>query len=139
MGDTQTVPLVHGPQDLTTAWCDAAIGARLGGAHVTDVRLEPVGTGQVADTVRLHLTYDRPGAGPPTLVAKIPSADETSFEGARATRTYEIEATFYRTLAADLPLRTPECWYAAHDGETNAYVVLMEDVAPARKGDQMHG
>jgi hypothetical protein len=139
MGAISTVPLVHGPHDITAEWCDAAFGDRLGGAHVTAVRLEPVGTGQVADTVRIHLTYDRPGAGPPTLIAKIPSADETSFEGARATRTYEVEATFYRTLAAELEIRTPVCWYAAHDVDTNAYIVVLEDVAPATQGDQMHG
>ena len=47
-------------------------------------RTDPVGTGQVADTIRIHLEYDPPGAGPPTLVAKVPSADETSRAGAAA-------------------------------------------------------
>src|SRR5215204_139088 len=84
MGNARTVPLIHGPQDVTAEWCDVALADRLGGAHVTAVRLDPVGTGQVADTVRIHLTYDRPDAGPPTLIAKVPSADVTSFEGARA-------------------------------------------------------
>ncbi len=139
MGATGTVPLVHGAQDVTAAWCDAALADRLGGAHVTAAAITPVGTGQVADTVRIHLTYDRPGAGPATLVAKIPSNDATSFEGARATRTYEVEASFYRDLAASLPVRTPECWYANHDQATNAYVVVLEDVAPAQQGDQMRG
>ncbi len=133
------VPLVHGPDDVTAEWCDVALADRLGGARVTAVRLTPVGTGQVADTVRIHLTYDRPGAGPPTLIAKIPSADTTSFEGARATGTYLIEASFYRELAASLPVRTPDCWYAHHDPTTNAYIVVLEDVAPAEQGDQMRG
>ena len=139
MGDTRTVPLIHGPQDITAQWCDVALADRLGGAHVRAVRLDPVGTGQVADTVRIHLTYDRPGAGPPTLIAKIPSADPTSFEAARATRLYEVEASFYRDLAGQLPVRTPACFYAHHDLETNAYIVVLEDVAPAEQGDQMCG
>jgi hypothetical protein len=139
MGDSRTVPLIHGPQDVSAEWCDVALADRLDGAHVTAVRLEPVGTGQVADTVRIHLSYDRPGAGPATLIAKIPSADETSFEGARATGTYMIEASFYRDLAASLPVRTADCWYAHHDPETNAYIVVLEDVAPAEQGDQMRG
>jgi len=139
MGATRTAPLVHGPGDVTAEWCDVALADRLGGAHVTAVRLDPVGTGQVADTVRIHLTYDRPDAGPATLIAKIPSADVTSFEGARATRTYEVEASFYRDLAGQLPVRTPACWYAHHDVETNAYIVVLEDVAPAEQGDQMRG
>jgi len=143
MGTTDTgpgaVPLVHGAQDVTAGWCDLALAPRIGGAHVTDVRLEPVGTGQVADTVRLHLSYDRPGAGPPTLVAKVPCEDATSRAASRATRTYEIEASFYRDLAAELPVRTPECWFAAHDLDTDAYIVVLEDVAPAEQGDQMRG
>lgn len=139
MGDIDTVPLVHSAADITAAWCDAALRPRLGAARVVAARTDPVGTGQVADTVRIHLEYDPPGAGPATLVAKVPSADETSRAGAAATRTYEVEASFYRDLAGELPVRTPECWYAAHDMATNAYVVVLEDVAPAVQGDQMRG
>ena len=69
----------------------------------------------------------------------MPAADETSRAGARFSRTYEIEASFYRDLAPDLPVRTPDCHHAAHDPETDGYVVLLEDVAPARQGDQMDG
>lgn len=139
MGQIETVPLVHGADDITAAWCDAALAPRLDGGRVIGARTAPVGTGQVADTVRIHLDYDPPGVGPPTLVAKVPSADETSRAGAAATRTYEVEASFYRDLAAELPVRTPECWYTAHDPVTNAYVVVLEDVAPAEQGDQMAG
>lgn len=116
-----------------------ALAGELDGATVTDVVLTPVGTGQVADTVRVALTYDRPNAGPATLVAKVPAADDTSRAAARLTRTYEIEASFYRDLAADLPVRAPVCHHAAHDPETDAYVVLLEDVAPAEQGDQLAG
>ena len=93
---------VTGVQDLTPEWCTGVLDAA-----VTDLRVEPVGTGQVADTVRLFLDYDPPGAGPPTLIAKVPAAEEDSRTAARLTRTYEIEASFYRDLAANLPVRTP--------------------------------
>ena len=139
MGDLDTVPLVHGADDLTVDWCNAAFGDRLGGRRVVGLRIVPVGTGQMADTVRLHLEYEEPGDVPATLVAKVPSADETSRASAVTTRTYEVEASFYRDLAADLPVRTPDCWYAHHDPATNAYVVVLEDVAPAQQGDQMRG
>ena len=135
-----TVPLVQGADDLTVDWCNAALGPSLAGGRVVAVTARPVGTGQVADTVRLQLTYDGAGTpGPATLVAKVPSADETSRAGARFSRTYEIEASFYRDLAPSLPVRTPTCHHAAHDPETDGYVVLLEDVAPARQGDQMEG
>ncbi len=138
--ESVTVPPVQGADDLTVEWCNAALARTTGGAgRVVDVRTEAVGTGQVADTVRLHLTYEPPGAGPATLVAKVPASEETSRTGARLTGTYEIEASFYRDLAPVLPVRTPYCHHAAHDPVTDAYVVLLEDVAPARQGDQMAG
>jgi len=139
MPDAPAVPLVTGAADLTAEWCAAALGPGLDGATVTGVRTEAVGTGQVADTVRLYLDYDPPGAGPATLVAKVPAAEEESRAGARLTRTYEIEACFYRDLAPHLPVRTPRCYHAAHDPDTDAYVVLLEDVAPAEQGDQLRG
>ena len=78
----EPVPPVTGVSDLTPEWCTAALAGTTGGAVVTDVGIELVGTGQVADTVRLHLTYEPAGAGPATLVAKVPAADDTS-RGAR--------------------------------------------------------
>lgn len=59
--------------------------------------------------------------------------------GARFGRTYETEASFYRDLAAELPVRSPGCYHAAHDPESDHYVVLLGDVAPAEQGDQMAG
>ena len=80
----EPVPPVTGVNDLTPAWCTAALAATTGGAAVTDVGVELVGTGQVADTARLRLTYEPAGAGPATVVAKVPAADETSRGGGRA-------------------------------------------------------
>lgn len=133
------VPLVRGIDDVTPAWCGAALAGRLGEAAVVAVEAAPVGTGQVADTYRLALAYDPPGAGPATLVAKVPAAAEASRAAAAATRTYEVEAGFYRELAPSLPVRVPECWHAHHDPGTGAYAVVLEDVAPACQGDQLAG
>ncbi|CAN5741185.1 MAG: phosphotransferase [Ilumatobacteraceae bacterium] len=127
-------PPLTGAGDLTAEWLSAALGT-----VVTGVTLEPVGTGQVADTVRIGVDYAEAGTGPATVIAKVPAAEEASRAGARLTRTYEIEASFYRDLAPGLPVRTPHCHHAAHDPETDAYVVLLEDVAPATQGDQMAG
>ena len=117
--ESVTVPLVQGADDLTVEWCDAALAGTLGVGRVVAVRTEAVGTGQVADTVRIHLTYEPPGAGPATLVAKVPAAEETSRAGARLTGTYEIEASFYRDLAA---------------GAAGAHAVLLP--RGPRRGDQ---
>ena len=111
----------------------------LDGARVTDVDLEPVGTGQMCDSVRLTLRYDRATDAPPTVVAKLPAADETSRATAKALRSYENEVRFYQQLAPDLPVRTPTVFHADIDVETASFVLLLEDLAPGRPGDQLAG
>jgi hypothetical protein len=124
---------------LTAGYLTGALAAHLEGGAVTAVRAEPVGTGQVADSFRLHLAYDGPAQLPPTMVAKVPAAAAASRGAARAFRTYEIEASFYAEVAADLPVALPVCYFAAYDPEPDEYVVLLEDLAPAEPGDQLTG
>jgi hypothetical protein len=139
---------VAGGGDLTAEFLTRALAGRLAGAAVRTVELAGVGTGQVSDTYRLHLTYDpadnngrRPGAPalPATMIAKVPAADPASRAAARAFRTYEIEASFYRELAPGLPVALPECFYSGYDAALDEYVVLLSDLGPAEPGDQLAG
>lgn len=131
--------MIDGADDLTAQWVGAAMARHTGGARVTSIQRTPVGTGQVADTYRLELTWDPEGAGPATLIAKVTAADETSRGAAALTRTYEIEHAFYRDLAHTLEVRSPRCYHCDHDAPGNRYVLLLEDLAPARQGDQIAG
>jgi hypothetical protein len=126
------------PAALTPEWLSAALDA-----PIADVALTPVGTGQMCDSIRLHLTYE-PGAPtdrarPATVVAKLPAADPTSRATALALRNYEIEVRFYQDLAPHLPIRTPRVHYADIDVATASFVLLLEDLAPAQQGDQLAG
>jgi len=127
-----------GLADLTVDWLNRALRdagfGRLCGATVS-----PIGTGQIADSARLGLEWETPGAGPASLVAKVTAASEASRAAGVATRTYEVEVGFYSDLGAALPVRTPACYWAAYDAPTAAYCVLLEDVAPAVQGDQIAG
>ncbi len=130
---------VPGAAGLTADWLTRALAGRLDGATVTAVAAAPVGTGQVSESVRLRLRYDRPVGLPDTMVAKVPSPDPSSRAAARAVRTYEIEASFYQHLAGGLPVALPGCYFTAYDSAADEYVVLLEDLAPARPGDQLAG
>ena len=69
------------------------------------------------------LTYDRPTDAPPTIVAKLPAADETSRATALSLRSYENEVRFYQQLAPGLPMRTPARVLRRHrrrDGQLRA-------------------
>lgn len=129
------------PEALTPEWLTAALTASgtLAGARVVAAEHRPLGTGQMCDSVRVRLTYDVPGAGPATLVAKLPAADENSRAAAVTYRTYEKEVRFYQELADRLPVRMPRLHYADLDVPSGSFVLLLEDVAPAEPGDQLRG
>jgi Phosphotransferase enzyme family len=93
----------------------------------------------MAQSVRLFIGYDGPSDGPASLVAKFPSTDENSRSIGRSLRAYEIEAGFYRELAATVAVRAPACHLVAFDPETHDFVLLLEDLAPAEAGDQIEG
>ncbi|WP_168221267.1 phosphotransferase [Actinomadura sp. WMMA1423] len=128
-----TGPL-SGAAALTATWLTGALGT-----EVAAVRTEPVGTGQVSDSLRLHLAYAGDTALPPTMVAKVPAADPSSRAAARAIRTYEVEASFYAEIADRLDAGIPACYLSAYDPELDEYAVLLADLAPARPGDQLAG
>jgi Phosphotransferase enzyme family len=134
-------PIADTPEDLTPSWLTAALTASrvLDGARVLQATSHPIGTGQMCDCVRLDLHYDRPTDAPSTIVAKLPAADETSRATAKALRSYENEVRFYQELAPELPIRTPHAYYADIDVESASFVLLLEDLAPARQGDQLRG
>ena len=113
----------------------------LGGVSVVGVQSQWVGTGQMARSVRLSLTFDRepPEGAPASVVAKVPAGDERSRATSAALRNYEIETSFYRELAPTLPVRAPRCYHVAHDPGPDEFVLVLEDLAPAEQGDQLAG
>ncbi len=117
---------------------EAALAPHLGGARIVAMRAETIGTGQMSESRRLHLEYDG-ATGPATIVAKFPSLDPTSRTTGRAVRGYEIEARFYRDLRPHLGAEAPRCWHAWRDEETDDFLLLLEDLAPCRQGDQLTG
>lgn len=135
------IPIAPTPSALTADWLTSALagGGHLKGARVTSVSLHPLGTGQMCDSVRVALSYDRAAAGPTTLIAKLPATDPTSRATAMALRSYEKEVRFYQQLAPHLPVRTPSAYCAQIDLPTAAFVLLLEDLAPAAPGDQLAG
>ena len=127
------------PEALTASWLTDALGASgvLDGQAVTDVVQTPVGTGQMCDSLRLALTYDRDTDAPATMVAKLPAADLTSRATALSLRSYENEVRFYQQLADGLPMRTPRTPPTSTSPPPGSS--LLEDLAPAQQGDQLAG
>lgn len=125
--------------DLTPALLTELLARHSGGATITAVQAETVGTGQMATCLRLALGYDSPAAGPASVIAKLPSLDPASRAVASALRCYEIEVNFYRKLRGDLAVRTPAVFHTELEVADTDFLLLMEDVSPAHQGDQLVG
>jgi hypothetical protein len=132
-----TVP--RGISDLTAGWLTDTLEAVADGARVTDLFAVPIDHGRLSDSVRLVPTWDRPTPAPASVVAKVPSSDESSRAVGFATRTYELEAAFYNELATTVWVDRPVCHAAHYDLDQEQYVVLLEDMSPAAAGDQVAG
>lgn len=122
---------VH-PDDITDDWWNAVIGR-----VPSRWRWEPIGTGQVGDSVRFTLDFpDEPGV---TLAGKFAAADPTSRATAAMLGLYAKEVRFYRDLAPQLPIRTPRTFAADMAEDGTSFVLLFEDLGPARGGNQLAG
>ncbi len=133
-------PAIVTPGEVTADWLTEALRAKDIHATVSDVAMETVGTGQLGETRRFHLHY-APGApadAPASLVGKFPSDDANAANTGREMGFYRSEVMFYRELAHRSAIYTPAVYVAELDAENN-FVLLLEDLAPARQGDHMQG
>ncbi|MGQ7829819.1 phosphotransferase family protein [Altererythrobacter sp. Z27] len=129
------------PDDVTGDWLAERLreAKLLGNGRITAVRWEAIGTGQVGDSVRFHLEYDAPDAGPATLAGKFPAADPTSRGTAAMLGLYAKEVRFYRDVAPQLEVRVPATYAAEVSEDGGSFILLFEDLAPQRGGNQLEG
>lgn len=121
------------PDEITDALWDAVLGR-----VPVRWRWEPIGTGQVGDSVRFTLDF-ADGEGPRTLAGKFAAADPTSRGTAAMLGLYTKEVRFYRDLAPRLPIRTPRTMFAEIAEDGASFCLLFEDLGPARGGNQIAG
>jgi hypothetical protein len=129
------------PTTIDAPWMTAALeeAGVARGATVTGCELAGfIGTGQMSRNARFRLVWDDPAGRPATVVGKFPSSDPTArasgFNGA-----YRNEWTFYTQLEPTVRVRAPRCYVARYDEAAPDFVILMEDLAGSRQGDQFEG
>jgi hypothetical protein len=135
------LPPVVSPDEVDARWLTGILTSAgvLGSGRVTGVTREPCGTGQLADSYRFTLDYDRPGIGPATVVAKFASEDAASRDYGRRSGFYRTEIRFYNEIAGGLGMSLATPIHAALAENETDFVLLMEDLAPARSVDQLVG
>jgi hypothetical protein len=120
------------PEGLTDSWLSSMLQ--------TDVKVgatSRIGDGLVGMNIRLELASD--GSIPSSLIAKLPSPDPVSRATGIALRNYEREVCFYLEVAPTVDIRVAHCYHAEWHPDSGDFVVLMEDLAPARQGNQIAG
>ena len=139
---TMTIPA--GPEALTAEWLTDAL--RSSGVITTsrvvsfDAPRIGEGSGFIGQLAQVALRYDAAEDGAPaSLIAKFPASGEMGRMIGNLFDFYNREICFYREIAEDIELRTPRCYYTAADTKTQEYVLLLEDLAPARVGDHAAG
>ena len=133
---TQPIEIACGVTDITPRWLTEVLQHAGIDAEVATITATPIGTGQIGSCYRLTIDYAN-GAGPATLVAKLPSDDPE--RRAADAFTYRCEVGFYREVAPRVQVRRPACYLAALSDNGEEFTLLLEDLSPAQQGDQISG
>lgn len=126
-------------REITAEWIATALASADIDAEVASIEVSPVGTGQMASSVRVELAYsDAPEAAPASVVVKLASDDPTS-RAAGERGAYESEVRYYQLLDETVDVATPACLWSGIDTTTNDFAIVLEDMRPAVQGDQILG
>src|SRR5205823_4378298 len=140
-----TITIPRTPADLTAEWMTSALrGTKtIENSTVTSITVDgdiAAGAGFMGQLARVTLHYDEhePNA-PSSLIAKFPTYAPENRPIADMFRMYETETRFYEEIAANVELRTPRRYHSARATDSTDFILLMEDLSPARVGDQVAG
>lgn len=128
MSGVETVAQSVSAAALTAMFRQA--GRLAGDQSIGEVGIAPIGTGQMADTVRCTFADPPPGI-PDSCVVKLPVGEGQTAVTARHAAVYDRELRFYRELRPELPaLRCPE-FYGTFDVDGEPAVALAKTCEPA--------
>jgi fructosamine-3-kinase len=128
---TKSFPVA--PDDLTAEWLRSVTHLPVENFSVSSLG---EGVGVLGSVNRIHLQAQ---GGPATLIVKFSTRVAENRAVALTYDMYRREINFYRELAAAVPIRTPRCLAAEYDDDSDDFVLLLEDLADCRQGDQVAG
>lgn len=126
--------LVSNPANVTVDWLNDVLEAAGVPGKISDFDAKSIGTGQVGENVRFKLSGKDV---PASVVGKFPSADPVSKQTGINQRNYIREVFFYRELQHTVDIQTPRILFTDIDESTHDFVIVMEDLAPGKQGDQL--
>lgn len=115
-------------EDITTQWLQHALHAHAPGASLRGIEIAEAHSGTTG-RARVLLTHDDPRL-PRSVFVKLAPFDVGQRAFVDQIGMGRYEARFYAEIAADVPVRHPRPWYAAHD-DAGRYVMVLEDLRAA--------
>jgi aminoglycoside phosphotransferase (APT) family kinase protein len=112
-------------EDITAAWLEDVLRTHAPGACLETIQVAEAHSGTTG-RARVLVTHDDPRLPRSVFVKLAP------FDAGQRAFVEEIgmglaEARFYAEIAAEVPVRHPRPWYAAHD-DAGRYVMVLEDL-----------
>lgn len=121
--------------DITVEWLNNVLeqSGHLAGHRVTTVISEDSDVpGQTAEIAKVQVTYDSDGCKlPMNFIAKYTSRNRVVIDAVvNAYQQYWRETSFYRELP-DTGIPKPTCYHAEFRAESQEFILLLNDLAPA--------
>ena len=143
-------PLLDGGEPRSRVWCVGEVSSHvgvsapylaqhLGVPSLAIESIQPIGTGQMAESYRVAFTATSRGQLPPSVVVKVPSQSESSRAASRITRCYELETGFYTHVHSLVGVSAPSCLHVWFDAHNDDFVLVLEDIVDGKQGDQITG
>ena len=105
-----------------------------------DVENIGAGVGLVGTILRCHLSYRGDAASvPASVIVKLHSAHAETVQTARRLQLYGREYSFYRQMAPNVPLRSPDLIYGDFDDGDHRFVLVLQDLRGMATVDQIDG
>ncbi|MEM8903609.1 MAG: hypothetical protein AAGF02_07905 [Actinomycetota bacterium] len=125
---------VESLDEIDAAWLGAALDR-----PVADLEQTPLGDGIgfLGDLARLRVEFA--DGETVRLIAKIPTADPGGRSVGRLLDVWRREHRFYEDLAPDLHDIVPRCRLALGDEERDRWLLVLDEIHPARELDQLAG
>jgi hypothetical protein len=115
------------------------LAQHLGASDLQISSVQPIGTGQMAESYRVSFVDGTHGHVPSSVVVKVPSQSESSRAASRITRCYELETGFYTHVRSLVGVSAPNCLHVWFDAPNDDFVLVLEDIVNGKQGDQITG
>lgn len=123
-------------EDITTEWLESVLRAHAPGATLQAIAIAEAHSGTTG-RARVLLTHDDQRL-PHSVFVKLAPFDVAQRAFVEQIGMGLYEARFYSELAAEVPVRHPRPWYAAHD-DAGGYVMVLEDLSTVGARYPGHG